>query len=170
MPTPSLDAASKIILSWGGLGFLPKAPGTWGTVGGVAVAVLVVHFTGYGGLAVATVLATIVGWAVLTRAFQLPNTTDLDPGWVVIDEVAGVWLTLLFLLLLPSEVRKDFETVGWIAAFILFRLFDIAKPFPINLVDARIKSAWGVMFDDLVAGVMAGVSLVLIAYLWRAVA
>ncbi|MEI6805462.1 MAG: phosphatidylglycerophosphatase A, partial [Myxococcaceae bacterium] len=93
-------------------------------------------------------LVFVIGWWATFRA--LPTFKSQDPKEIVIDEVAGQGLALVFC---PP---------GWMAlllGFILFRLFDILKPWPISYVDRKIKNALGVMLDDMLAGVFAALIL-----------
>lgn len=125
---------------------------------------LVLH--GIGGfplLALATIVATAAGFWACGR--ELADRPGDDPSEIVIDEVAGQWLALLF----PSFgfwwIGLDswnFPYPGWLAAFALFRLFDIWKPWVIGRADAR-EDAAGVMLDDLWAGLFAGVCTVALA-------
>ncbi len=98
-----------------------------------------------GPLAALAVLATAGGWLAVRRAVPEP---DADPGWVVVDEVAGQWIALLGS---PSG-----STVGAAAAFALFRLLDITKVGPVGWAERR-GGAFGVMADDVVAGALAAV-------------
>jgi phosphatidylglycerophosphatase A len=77
-----------------------------------------------------------------------------DPSRLVIDEVVGMWITLL-----PAPRLWTW----WLAAFVLFRLFDIFKPFPIFIIDRRVKGGWGVMLDDVAAGIMGAAALLLLS-------
>lgn len=143
-----------------GVGLLRPAPGTWGSAFAVGVGVVIDRFLGFPGLAVATLVVTVLGfWAC--AAVCGPGD---DPSEVVIDEVAGQWIALLF----PSFAfwMRDFDGwmpyPGWVAAFLLFRLFDIWKPGPVGWADRRGDAA-GVMMDDLIAGVFAGIGVVIAA-------
>jgi len=146
-----LSRLATRIASLGGIGFLPVAPGTWGSI-----VVLPVALAGPGAaLALAVLLTAAAAWA-LPRV--LPK--DTDPGWVVIDEGAGQALALAAL---PVGA-------GWLGvalAFALFRLFDIAKPGPVGWAD-RQPGAFGIMLDDLIAGALA--ALVLLALRWGGIA
>ena len=132
----------------GGLGYSPWAPGTVGTLAAVPLfAVLAslkdVSVSGYW-LAVAAVIAAAV-WAAGAAEQALG---EHDSGSIVIDEVAGYVVASAWL---------DFSWAAAVLAFVLFRLFDIAKPFPISLIDRRVGGGFGVVADDLVAGLFAGV-------------
>ena len=128
------------IAAGGGAGLVPVAPGTAAS----AVAALIgagLLALGWKMLAVAAVAASLGGvWAIGAAAIEG------DPGFVVIDEVAGMWIALLGL------ARPGWWGVA--AAFVLFRVLDIAKPGPVGWADRK-GGAWGVMGDDLIAGAAA---------------
>jgi phosphatidylglycerophosphatase A len=133
----------RAIASLGGIGFLKPAPGTWGSLAVMPLALLPPWVA-----LLAAVIFTVLGYWALTR---LPETTA-DPGWVVVDEAAGQSLALA-------------AATGWLGvllAFALFRLFDITKPGPVGWADRR-KGAFGVMADDVIAGAMAAAVLLLLA-------
>ena len=136
---------SRLIASVGGTGFFPWAPGTAGSLVGLILGCAILAFAGHWLLLVLAVVAT-VGGIIAIRAAEAKD----DPGWVVIDEVAGQWLTLLGLL--------HVSWIGAIVAFALFRLLDITKPGPIGWAD-RMHSATGVMLDDVIAGAIGGILL-----------
>ena len=127
-----------------GAGFLPGAPGTWGSLAAVAV-----WWFWLAGQSLPVQLAVIVVTTVLgtwlTGRVQRRYGVN-DPGAVVIDEFAGQWLALLAL-----------PAIWWaaLAGFALFRLFDILKPWPVRQLDSRMGGGFGVMADDLAAGFMA---------------
>jgi phosphatidylglycerophosphatase A len=133
-------ALARLIASGLGSGYSPRAPGTAGSL--LALLLGIPLLLGPPGtLALAILLASLLGlWAIHTA------NIDGDPGWVVIDEIAGQWTALLGL--------SHPSALGLIAAFALFRLLDIAKPGPIAWAD-RQKSAAGIMADDLIAGAIA---------------
>jgi phosphatidylglycerophosphatase A len=133
----------RSIASLGGIGFLRPAPGTWGSA-----AVLPLAFLPPWVALLAALLFTGLGYWALTR---LPEAAA-DPGWVVVDEAAGQSLALA-------------AATGWLGvvlAFALFRLFDITKPGPVGWAD-RQKGPFGVMADDVIAGAMAAVLILLLA-------
>jgi len=132
-----------------GSGLAPVAPGTWGTLVAIPLAALLRAFGGDVAMAVAVVVLVAVGtWASTVTSRDLGVD---DHGSIVIDEIAAFLLVLLF-------VGGDALRVA--VAFLLFRLFDIAKPPPIRQVDEHVKGGFGVMADDLVA---AGYALLVFA-------
>jgi len=136
---------ATLIATWFGVGLLRGAPGTWGSLAALPCAAAIYFLAGPWGLAVATGLVVLAGvWASQRYAAALARG---DPGAVVVDEVAGQWLALLPLPLDP---------VWYALAFALFRLFDIAKPWPIGWIDRKVAGGAGIMADDLAAGLAAG--------------
>ncbi len=107
-------------------------------------------------LLTATALVTLIGCAVC--AMLLPGMKAKDPGWIVIDEWAGLWLTMALLapVLAPSWAHA-------IGAFVAFRLFDILKPWPIRRLEHLGPPWWNIMADDLAAALPAALSVILIA-------
>ena len=131
-----------------GTGLLPKAPGT---VASLAAAVLWWLLMANQSLWL-QLLVIVVGFELGVRAsnWMIARTGIQDPGFIVWDEFIGQWLALL---LLP-------KTLLWYAVgFALFRLFDIVKRGPVGWADKHFKGGFGVMFDDVLAGLMALVTL-----------
>ena len=153
---------SRVIATFFGVGLLRPAPGTWGSAVAVLLRLVIFRYGSFPALALATVLATLAGFWACQR--ELIGRPGADPSEVVIDEVAGQWLALLF----PAAAFwwRGFDGwmpyPGWLAAFIFFRLFDIWKPGLVGWADRRHDPA-GVMLDDLIAGVFAGIAVVLAA-------
>lgn len=146
-----MKGAARALASGLGSGFAPWAPGTAGSAVAVLLGAALMHLSPWA-LPAGVILATFGGiWAIRAAG------GDADPGWVVIDEVAGQWVALLAL---PRPALP-----GLIAAFMLFRLFDIAKPGPVGWAD-RHHTATGVMADDLIAGAMAAASLWAVRLRW----
>lgn len=135
-----------------GLGYLPKAPGTWGTLLALPIHYLIVQLPMQGYVAA---LGIIIIIAVVSAGSAEKIIDKPDPGIVVIDEVAGM---LIAMIALPAH------PLAWLLAFILFRIFDILKPFPVNFFDQRFHGGLGIVLDDLMAGIYALASLQL---LWR---
>ena len=139
-----------------GAGFAPIAPGTVGSLEGVVifVAVLALHFGTSTSLLVLAVLNVVifgVGVWAATRTCEI--TGRKDPRLIVIDEVSGQLIALTPLAQLPA-----LSIVGLIAGFLLFRLFDIFKPYPIRKLE-RLHAGLGVVADDVLAGLYAAALL-----------
>ena len=147
-----MDRLLMFIATGAGSGYLPKAPGTWGTLVGLLLwwPLALLPLTAY--LAAVAVLF-IVGVASAGAAEKILDRGD--PGVVVIDEIVGVLIALAAVPLHP---------VAALAGCALFRLFDIAKPFPVGWVDRHLHGGLGIMLDDVAAGLYA--LLVLHLGLW----
>jgi phosphatidylglycerophosphatase A len=137
-----------------GCGAVPGAPGTAASVAATLLGAGLLALSPWA-LAVAAVAAIVAGvWAVAAvRA-------EGDPSWVVIDEIAGQWVALLFL--------RHPAPLGLLAGFVLFRLLDIAKPGPVGWADRR-SGPVAVMADDVIAGALAAVLLYLARRIWPGV-
>jgi phosphatidylglycerophosphatase A len=134
------------LATWGGSGMLARAPGTWGSLAALPCAWVILQCPTPWALPVAAVAVLAAGlWA---SGVYMVNSHIHDPGQIVVDEVVGLWVTLL-------PLGHNFRPLEWLLAFGLFRLFDIWKPWPISVADARIGGAWGVMLDDILAGLLA---------------
>lgn len=133
-----------------GLGYLPKAPGTWGTLLALPIHLLIVRLPPQGYTAA---LAIIIVIAIVAAGSAEKILDKPDPGSIVIDEVAGM---LIAMIAIPAH------PLAWLLAFLLFRLFDILKPFPVNFLDQRFHGGLGIVLDDLMAGLYALASLQLL--------
>jgi phosphatidylglycerophosphatase A len=157
-PSPSVGRRRLSPVVWlataAGVGFLPKSPGTWGSIVGIPLAIAVQQIPGVGWQAGVLALIALVGVPVCAIAAQHLGGAK-DPGCIVLDEVVGMAVTLfLFDSLQPVTV---------IVAFALFRLFDISKPSPVREIE-HLPHGWGIMADDLAAAVYAQLALRLIAW------
>jgi len=133
-----------LLATWFGVGLIPFAPGTFGSLAAVPFAWLISSYLGVLGLAVGVALVFGVGIWASGRFARARGISD--PGPVVIDEIAGQWLALI---LIPPSL------LGYAIGFALFRAFDVIKPWPISVLDRRVKGGLGVMLDDLLAGALA---------------
>ena len=130
-----------------GSGLLPKAPGTWGTVVGIPIYIAMSYLTLPWFLAV-TAISFIFGcYCCHVAGIALGEP---DHGSIVWDEIVGLMVTMIAI---------PYSILNIILGFALFRLFDITKPFPIKYFDKHFKNGFGVMLDDVLAGVMANVCL-----------
>ena len=154
---------ARIIATVGGVGYLHPASGTWASALAVLLAYLL-HLWGSFSLVFAATIAAI-GWGFWACGVYLRDRPGEDPSEVVIDEVAGQWIAMcapsagFYYAGLPNHV---FPFPGWVTAFICFRLFDIWKPWIVGRADRR-GDAVGVMLDDIYAGLMAAVVVIVAA-------
>ncbi|MEM9147056.1 MAG: phosphatidylglycerophosphatase A [Pseudomonadota bacterium] len=145
-----------------GLGLLPKAPGTWASAATLPL-VWALHWLGGFWLVLPATL--LVLWAGFWATAQVLENQDADPPEVVIDEIAGQMIALWPLslgLTLAGNAPHIFPWPGWVGAFVLFRLFDIFKPPPVDWAE-RLGGPVGVMLDDVVAGAIAALLALLAA-------
>jgi phosphatidylglycerophosphatase A len=147
---PAHFAPARFIAAGFGTGYAPVAAGTVASAAAVVTGAGLLLLSPWA-LVAAALLATFGGYLAVKRA-----AIEGDPGWVVIDEFAGQWITLLAL------ARPTIQ--GLVAAFILFRFFDITKLGPVGWADRR-HGAFGVMADDVIAGIIAAVLLIFVRLL-----
>ncbi len=148
---PGLTNPAVMIATWFGSGYLPKAPGTWGSLAALPCAWVMVDHAGPNILWLASAALFALGvWAA--NGYMAISGTH-DPGPVVVDEVVGQWLVL-------SILPQDLFMYG--LGFVCFRMYDVLKPWPINIVDQKLKGGLGVMVDDVLAAVYAIVTLFVI--------
>lgn len=156
----------KLIASFFNVGFIRPAPGTWGSLAALPFAYALHLVGGFWLLLIATVAVFLLGWQATKQVTQ--GSEDHDPSWIVIDEVVGMWIALFPVSygagMMGIEVYRLWP--GWIAGFVLFRLFDITKPWIIGKAD-RLGTPMGVMLDDVFAGLFAAIGSVILASLYH---
>jgi phosphatidylglycerophosphatase A len=146
---PKKTAWAWTVATFFGVGFGKPGPGTWGSIAAILL------WAAYAGLLHPTphaLLAALFAGIVVSIALGVPAATIAaresgrhDPGFVVIDEVAGQWIALLF---------SPFDWRHGLIALVLFRLFDITKPYPARQLES-LPRGWGIVFDDVAAGLYA---------------
>jgi phosphatidylglycerophosphatase A len=140
-----------LIATWFGSGLLPSAPGTWGSLAALPPAWLIVTWGGWSVLLLAILAVFALG--VWSANIYEAESGKKDPKEVVVDEVAGQWLTLLPAAIWIPELPG--LLMASVPAFLLFRIFDIWKPWPVSSVEKRYRRGFGIMIDDIVAGLYA---------------
>lgn len=164
------------IATLGGIGRIKFAPGTMGSLVAALIAAVLLQLPfGWFILIPAAVLVCLLG-TVAADSYMRHTGTAHDPSEIIIDEVAGQWITYavwyLWIVgitaneasftLLEVEAAPQFLIIG----FLLFRFFDIVKPWPIGWADRKVKGGFGVMFDDVLAGFASGSVLYLLYLFW----
>ncbi len=142
-----------LLATWFGCGYAPKGPGTAGSLGALLVAWPLRHQAPWFFALLALILLAPAIWSAGSTALQ---TGKKDPQIVVIDEVVGQWIAL--------AGATMYSPWAWMAAFALFRAFDIWKPWPVRQLE-RLPGGTGIVMDDVMAGVYA--ALVLYAVGWN---
>lgn len=145
-----------ILATWFWAGRIPKAPGTWGSLAALPFAWIIADTFGPLALLAAAALLFPIGcWASAAYAEGIDRK---DPGSAVIDEVVGQWMVLAILPLDP---------IAYAIGFALFRLFDIAKPWPVSLADRKLNGGFGIMADDVLAGLYGMmVAALIVHFFW----
>ena len=143
MNFPNLKKPSHLFATWFGVGLIRPAPGTWGSL----AAILIWYFAEFLHSSIYIILPIFIlfSWLVCSQASK--DSDSKDHSAIVIDEVAGMFVALSFV---------THEIIIYLWTFLLFRLFDIWKPWPISLADKNVEGGLGILLDDLIAGLFAG--------------
>ncbi len=159
---------AKMIGTVFGVGYIRPAPGTWGSLVALPWGCLLHVLGGFPLLVLAVVAGFAKGWWATAK--MTAGSDDHDPSEIVVDEVVGQWIALLPLSYAAWTRGLDMLVMwpGWIAAFVLFRLFDIWKPWLVGRADAR-GDPLGVMLDDVIAGIFAALGVMILAGLYHGV-
>ena len=155
----------RLVVTGFGLGHLPLAPGSWGSLPPVAIFALL-HYLNVSVATIVLVLVflIIVGSIICVKytPVSMAATGKVDPGEVVADEIAGQSIALLFACTVINNPL-------WITAggsYFFFRLLDTIKPWPIHRLE-KLPTGWGVLLDDLAAGVYGGITFLIALHLWQ---
>ncbi|MBR6663401.1 MAG: phosphatidylglycerophosphatase A [Alphaproteobacteria bacterium] len=150
----------RIVATFLGSGLAPVAPGTFGSLATIPLAFFLAYFYGIYGIIGGTIVSFALGiWSIS----PILKTGKHDPSYIVIDEVAGQLLTFAFV---ADQLQYDSHSgMIYLLGFMLFRLFDITKPQPVKWADKKLLNAWGVMLDDIFAGLYAG-GILYVINLW----
>ncbi|WP_372521165.1 phosphatidylglycerophosphatase A family protein [Candidatus Ruminimicrobiellum ovillum] len=139
-------------------GYFPKAPGTFGSLVSLPVIFVINYNFGFTGLFLVTVIVFFISIFAVKKVLSY---TEHDPSFVVVDEFIGQAVTFF---LMAEKLKHSKSVIPYIVGFILFRLFDITKPFPVSYADKKMKNAAGVILDDIFAGIYAAIILYFITY------
>ncbi|MBQ3835437.1 MAG: phosphatidylglycerophosphatase A [Elusimicrobia bacterium] len=168
---------SYVIATLFGAGYFPKAPGTFGSLVSLPIIFVVCYYFGFIGLLITVLFAFAVAMPAVKKVLTY---TEHDPSFVVIDEFIGQAITFLPVadrltwkfntmykvfnneILLSTDIKF---LILYLAGFVFFRLFDIYKPYPVSYADKKIKNAFGVILDDIFAGIYAAIFVLLIVVL-----
>ena len=145
-----MSAFARLLGTFFFLGYIPKGPGTAGSLGALALAWVLNFYTGASGVWIGLLGLLLIAPAIWSAGRMAKDTGSKDPQVVVIDEVVGQWIALAGATTLNGK--------SWLAAFALFRLFDIWKPPPVRQLE-RIPGGAGIVLDDAMAGIYAALVL-----------
>ncbi len=143
------------LASWGGCGFLSPAPGTWGSLGGLLTGLIIAALFSGLGLLLAAFIVGALGFQAAEKFDSAMETHDSK--MIVVDEVVGQWIAMI-----PALGSLPLLLLS----FVLFRVLDILKPWPVSHFEKNVPGAAGVMGDDLVAGLIAAISVVGVRYVF----
>lgn len=144
---PDLKNPIHFIATLGGIGIIPIAPGTWGSVFAFLVFIYISHYVD---MLIVVILSIPFSIWICEKASI--NLIEKDHKSIVIDELVGIWIALVPALYLSTQNSRTYYAV---LALIFFRLFDILKPYPVSYFDKNFKNGLGIVLDDLIAGIMA---------------
>lgn len=145
-----MNRAASVLATWFGCGFFPWGPGTVGSLAAILIAVLLHNYAGTGRLTLLVLTLVLLMPAIWAGTKTARRLGKKDPSVVVVDEVLGQWVTLLGATALRWK--------SFCAAFLLFRLFDIWKPWPVRNFE-KLPEGAGIVADDLAAGIYAALIL-----------
>ena len=145
--------AANALSTWFGCGYSPVAPGTAGSLAAVAIAWGLAEGAGWKPWHFAALAAAITPVSILAASVTARDSGRKDPQFVVVDEVVGQWISL------AGAVAFNWKSAA--LGFALFRLFDIWKPAPVRQLE-RLPEGWGIMADDVMAGVYSALVLFLL--------
>ena len=148
MSFPDYNKISHVLATCLGVGSIPFAPGTWGSLFAVLLIYNIAFLQEW--IILATALTVAFSWWVCV---EVHKETKSDSSEIVIDEFAGMFVACMF-------INHDF--ISLVFAFLFFRFFDIVKPWPISWIDKNIKNGPGILIDDLLAGLFAGILMLAI--------
>jgi phosphatidylglycerophosphatase A len=149
--------AAYIIASFFGVGYCPKASGTAGSLATLPFAFLLTYCGGFYAMLTFFVLVYIIG---TVSSKEVLKYTSHDPSLIVIDEVAGQLIPLVFFSYFEPDMHIWWLHIA-LPSFVLFRIFDISKPFPASYLNKKMLNEHGVMLDDIAAGIYALLAMVI---------
>ena len=155
---PNLKKPYDILASLGGVGLIPFAPGTFGSIFAWIAFILISHFVN---MLILTIVIIILSIWVCEKVSK--DLFEKDHKSIVIDELAGMWVALLPVIYFASSQNERITYA--ILALVFFRFFDILKPFPVSYFDQKYKNGFGIVFDDIIAGILATVPSLIILFL-----
>ena len=147
----------KFILTGFYIGKIKYAPGTFGTLLAIPIFLLIYDFNLIIKISIVFLLF-LISLFLLSQSYKKQVFKDIDDKTIVIDEVIGY---LIFIVFFDNTLFVLFSS------FLIFRLFDIVKPYPISLIDKKMKNALGVILDDIIAGLFSGITLFIIIHVLK---
>ncbi len=150
---PNLKDPYHFLATLGGLGLSPIGPGTVGSIFGWFIFIVLSHFISEIAMVILTIF--IIIFSVYLSNIVTKDIVEKDHKSIVIDELAGIWLAMIPVIFIASSQYE--RSIYALLALIIFRIFDISKPFPISYIDKNFKDGLGVVLDDLIAAIFAAI-------------
>ncbi len=150
---PNLKNPFHFLATLGGIGLSPLAPGTAGSIFGWVIFIILSHYVGMYSFVVLNGFVIVLAITVSGQASK--DLVEKDHKSIVIDELAGIWVAMYPVIYIASTQYE--RSLYAILALIFFRIFDIFKPYPISYIDKNFKNGFGIVLDDLVAGIYAAI-------------
>ena len=148
---PNLKDPYHFLATLGGLGLSPIGPGTVGSIFGWATFIVLAHYISEATLVI--LIFFVIIFSVYISSMATKDLIEKDHKSIVIDELAGIWLAMIPVIFIASS-QYERSTYAFLA-LIIFRIFDILKPYPISYIDKNFKNGLGVVLDDLIAAIFA---------------
>ena len=156
-----IKTLNTLFVTMFGLGKIPKIPGTFGSLAAIIILYIFFHILNLTSNVVLVVLIIIFIFSFSAVASHIKDTENKDPKEVVIDEFIGQSIPIyLYEISHGTNKSPDEAIIFYSVCFVLFRFFDIAKPFPVNFFDKNFKNSFGVIMDDVCAGFYVVLSLI----------
>ena len=152
---------NSLFVTMFGLGKIPKIPGTFGSLATIIILYTLFHILNLSSNVVFILLIVVFIFSFFAVATHIKDTENKDPKEVIIDEFIGQSIPIyLYEISHGTEKSAEEAIIFYIICFILFRFFDIAKPFPVSFFDRNFKNSFGVIMDDVCAGFYVVLSLI----------
>ena len=156
-----IKTINTLFVTMFGLGKLPKIPGTFGSLATIFILYIFFHKLNLSSNLILVILITIFIYSFLAIASHIKDNQNKDPKEVIIDEFIGQSIPIYLYEISHGTVKSDNEAIiFYILCFVLFRFFDIVKPFPVSFFDRNFKNSFGVIMDDVCAGFYVVLSLI----------
>jgi len=144
-----------------GLGNIPKIPGTFGSLATIIILYILFHVLNFSSYKILIFLVIVLIISFFAITAHIKNNENKDPKEIIIDEFIGQSIPIYLYEISHGTVKSPDEAIiFYIICFVLFRFFDIAKPFPVNFFDKNFKNSFGVIMDDICAGFYVVLSLI----------
>ena len=156
-----IKTLNTLFVTMFGLGKVPIVPGTFGSLATVIVLYLFFHILNISSTIILIILVIIFIYSFLAVAVHIKDNENKDPREVIIDEFIGQSIPIYLYEISHGTEKSPNEAIFfYFICFVLFRFFDIAKPFPVNFFDKNFKNSFGVIMDDVCAGFYVVLSLI----------